>query len=104
MSLIVLRKGYAMKIVISLLLALGILSVSICAVAADPVDLSGKKGVVDPKDLKEHDPVPPKVGGKAPPLPSSEDDSGPTTPPVIGGSATGSAGSGGGVNVPITKP
>lgn len=92
-----------MKIVISLMLALGIVSVSICAVAADPVDLRDKKGVVDPKDLKNHDPEPPKVQGKAPSLPSS-DDSSSTTPPVIGGSATGSAGSGGGVNVPITKP
>lgn len=86
-----------------LLLALGIACVSIGTVAADPVDLSGKQGVVDPKDLKKDDPKPPKVEGKAPPPPSS-DSSSSTTPPVIGGSATGSAGSGGGVNVPITKP
>jgi hypothetical protein len=103
MSLIVLRKGYAMKIFVSLLLALGIVSVSVCMVAADPVDLRDKKGVVDPKDLKKDDPKPPKVEGKAPPPPSSGSSSS-TTPPVIGGSATGSAGSGGGVNVPITTP
>lgn len=92
-----------MKYFFSLLLALGIVSVSICTVAADPVDLSGKQGVVDPKDLKESDPKPPKVEGKAPPPPSSNSSSA-TTPPAIGGSATGSAGSGGGVNVPITHP
>ena len=37
----------------------------------DPVDLSGKEDVVDPKDLKKDDPKPPKVGGSAPPPPSS---------------------------------
>lgn len=35
----------------------------------DPVDLSGKDGVVDPKDLKKDDSKPPKVEGNAPPLP-----------------------------------
>ena len=38
----------------------------------DSVDLSGKQGVVDPKDLKRDDPKPPKVEGNAPPPPSSE--------------------------------
>jgi len=37
-----------------------------------PVDLTGKKGVVDPKDLKAKDPVPPKLDGEKPPLPKSE--------------------------------
>lgn len=60
--------------IFSLLLALGIACVSIGTVAADPVDLSGKQGVVDPKDLKKDDPKPPKVEGKAPPPPSSESD------------------------------
>jgi len=41
-----------------------------------PVDLTGKKGVVDPKDLKVHDPVPPKLDGpKPPPLPDPEEPS-----------------------------
>ncbi len=38
---------------------------------AEPVDLSDKEGVVDPKDLKKDDPKPPKVEGTAPPPPSS---------------------------------
>jgi hypothetical protein len=88
--------------IFSLLLALWIACVLIGTVAADPVDLSGKQGVVDPKGLKKDDPKSPKVEGKAPPPPSS-DSSSSTTPPVIGGSATGSAGSGGRVNAPITK-
>jgi len=61
-----------MKIVL-LLLALGIVCVSTGTVAADPVDLRDKQGVVDPKDLKKDDPKPPKVEGKAPPPPSSDD-------------------------------
>lgn len=39
----------------------------------DSVDLSGKEGVVDPKDTKKDDPKPPKVEGSAPPKPNSED-------------------------------
>lgn len=39
--------------------------------AADPVDLSGKTGVVDPKDLKKDDPKPPKLDKTVPPLPAS---------------------------------
>ncbi|MCZ7384050.1 MAG: hypothetical protein O8C63_04795 [Candidatus Methanoperedens sp.] len=34
---------------------------------ADPVDLSGKKGVVDPADLKKGDPKPPSLKIKKPP-------------------------------------
>lgn len=37
----------------------------------DPIDLTGKQGVVDPNDLKKDDPKPPKVEGNAPPPPSS---------------------------------
>ncbi len=40
-----------------------------CAFAADPVDLRGKKGVVDPKDLKKDDPKPPKIQKVVPPVP-----------------------------------
>ena len=57
----------------SFLLVLGVACVSITTFAADPVDLSGKKGVVDPKDLKKDDPKPPKVERKAPPPPTSGD-------------------------------
>jgi hypothetical protein len=37
--------------------------------AADPVDLSGKQGVVDPAELKKNDPPPPKVVTHEPPPP-----------------------------------
>jgi hypothetical protein len=35
--------------------------------AGTPVDLSGKKGVVDPNDLKQYDPKPIRVMGNPPP-------------------------------------
>lgn len=38
----------------------------------DPVDLRGKKGVVDPQDLKKHDPKPPRVQKTEPPPPKVE--------------------------------
>ncbi len=63
-----------MKTVLSVTLVLGILSAPIFAVAADPVDLSGKQGVVDPKDLKKDDPKPPKVEKQAPPPPEKSND------------------------------
>lgn len=63
-----------MKTILSILLLLGMVSIPIFAVAADPVDLSGKEGVVDPKDLKQHDPKPPKVEKKAPPPPEKQPD------------------------------
>lgn len=56
------------------LLALSLASLPILGVAADPVDLSDKKGVVDPKDLKQHDPKPPKVEKQAPPPPEKQPD------------------------------
>jgi hypothetical protein len=62
-----------MKTVLSVILVLGILSAPIFAVAADPVDLRGKQGVVDPKDLKKYDPKPPKVEKQAPPPPEKSD-------------------------------
>jgi len=68
-----------MKTVLSVILALGILSAPIFAVAADPVDLRGKQGVVDPKDLKKYDPKPPKVEKKAPPPPEVKKE--PDVPP-----------------------
>ena len=43
--------------------------------SAPPVDLTGKKGVVDPKDLKAKDPVPPKLDGPKPPLLKPEEPS-----------------------------
>ena len=39
--------------------------------AADPVDLRGKQGVVDPKDLKKSDPPPKPLKIKEPPSPDT---------------------------------
>jgi hypothetical protein len=61
-------------------LVLGFVLVAMCGLgitqhvaAADApvVDLTGKTGVVDPKDLKKDDPKPPKVQGTPPPPPPS---------------------------------
>ena len=68
-----------MKILSALILALVIGNVSLIAFAADPVDLSDKKGVVDPKDLKKDDPKPPKVQQIEPPPPKTEKE--PDVPP-----------------------
>jgi len=60
-----------MKTIISLLLVLGIVSVSIYAIADEPVDLRGKQGVVNPNDLKKDDPKSPSTAtdkAKPPPL------------------------------------
>ena len=55
-----------------LLLAVAcILSFSVNSFAADPVDLNGKKGVVDPKDLKKDNPIRPKLQRTTPPIPGS---------------------------------
>jgi hypothetical protein len=47
----------------------GTLAVIPLSHAADPVDLSGKQGVVDPAELKKNDPPPPKVVTHEPPPP-----------------------------------
>lgn len=48
-----------MKKIIPLLLAAAmLLGFSAGSFAAEPVDLTGKKGVVDPNDLKKYDPKP----------------------------------------------
>lgn len=61
-----------MKTIFSLLLAVVcMLSFSVSSFAADPVDLTGKKGVVDPKDLKKDDPKPPELQKTTPPVPGS---------------------------------
>ena len=39
------------------------------AFAGNPVDLRGKTGVVDPRDLKQFDPKPPRVERVVPPSP-----------------------------------
>jgi hypothetical protein len=44
------------------------------ASAADPVDLSDKQGVVDPKDLKKDDPTPNAVKPAEPPPPEKAPD------------------------------
>jgi len=48
-----------------------LLGFSVQSFAADPVDLSGKTGVVDPNDLKKDDPKRPKLDKTVPPLPGS---------------------------------
>ncbi|HWR01955.1 MAG TPA: hypothetical protein VN371_08805 [Chlorobaculum sp.] len=94
-----------MKALFSVLVFIAVLGVSsVPTYAADPVDLSGKKGIVDPNDLKKDDPKPQKTESKPQTQTSNSTSTESTTPPQISGSASGSAGSGGGVNVPITKP
>ncbi len=68
-----LRKEEQMrKNVLAATLAILIGSLSNLALAGDPVDLRGKKGVVDPKDLKKDDPKPPRVERQEPPPPKIE--------------------------------
>lgn len=94
-----------MKAIIAALVFIAVLGVStIPTYAADPVDLTGKKGIVDPNDLKKDDPKPSKTETKPQTQTSNTNSPDSTTPSQISGSASGSAGSGGGVNVPITKP
>jgi hypothetical protein len=63
-----------MKKVCLVVLSLFVLAMAVPALAADPVDLSGKKGVVDPNDLKKYDPKP-----KPAPAPSNSGTSGNTS-------------------------
>lgn len=61
-----------MKTILSMLVvAVCLITFSSGAFAADPVDLRGKQGVVDPKDLKKDDPKPPKLQKSIPPPPGS---------------------------------
>jgi len=60
-----------MKKITLLLAVFCLLGVSVSSFAADPVDLSGKTGVVDPNDLKKDDPKPPKLEKTVPPPPGS---------------------------------
>lgn len=59
----------AFSILITTVCLLGVATVSS---AGDLVDLRGKKGVVDPKDLKKDNPKPPKLQKVVPPPPGSE--------------------------------
>ena len=63
-----------MKKVISLVLAMSLAGIVTLAFATDPVDLSDKKGIIDPKDLKKYDPKPKKIEKKAPPPPKKTPD------------------------------
>lgn len=63
-----------MKVLLAMIVAVSIGGLSVVVNAADPVDLRGKKGIVDPKDLKKDDPKPPKVEKKAPPPPEKKPD------------------------------
>jgi hypothetical protein len=57
--------------------ALAVVAIVLCPIrpittfAADPVDLRGKQGVVDPKDLKKSDPPPNPLKIKEPPAPDT---------------------------------
>jgi hypothetical protein len=81
-----------MKIRFTLLLVVScLLGFSAVCFAADPVDLSGKTGVVDPNDLKKDDPKPPKLQRIVPPPPGSSssdaqgsDNEGPSKPRFSG--------------------
>ena len=58
--------------------------------AQPAADLRGKQGVVDPGDLKKHDPKPPAVRAKEPPPPapqksSPKGDTAPKPPPTDDG-------------------
>jgi hypothetical protein len=70
------HKEEGMKIRFTLLLVVFcLLGFSAVCFAADPVDLSGKTGVVDPNDLKKDDPKPPTLQKTVPPpLGSSSSD------------------------------
>lgn len=62
-----------MKVLLPIILAVSIGGLATVVKAADPVDLRGKKGVVDPADLKKSDPKPPKVEKSAPPPPEKKE-------------------------------
>jgi len=59
-------------IVVALFIVVGAFSVS--DLAADPVDLRDKEGVVDPKDLKNDDPKDTPVNTKEPLQPENDND------------------------------
>lgn len=61
-----------MKIVSVIILTLLVCFCVNLSFAAEPVDLRGKRGVVDPNDLKKYDPKPPKVQQVVPPPPKQE--------------------------------
>jgi hypothetical protein len=61
-----------MKTIITMLLTVVCMfCFSFNSFAADPVDLTGKKGIVDPKDLKKDNPKHEKLQKTTPPSPSS---------------------------------
>lgn len=59
-----------------LILTLG----DVAAFADDPVDLSGKQGIVDPSTLKASDPPPPVIDTPPPPPPDVQQQPQPTNP------------------------
>ena len=60
------RKAFGFLVLLAVVA--GILSTAVRPTRAD-VDLSGKKGVVDPADLKKSDPPAPSLHIKEPPAP-----------------------------------
>lgn len=63
-----------MKNLITAVFIVGLLSITLSAYADDTVDLSDKKGVVDPKDLKKDDPKEKPITIKEPPPPDTKTD------------------------------
>ena len=76
----------------------------VVAAAHLQVDLRGKRGVVDPNDLKKHDPKPPSLKTKEPPSPKVNDNKGdgPKSPPSDQGGDRGNGATG--VRKPILTP
>ena len=64
-----------LRSVVGLGALLSILGAACASAQAPPVDLRGKSGTVDPRDLKKSDPTPPKITKTEPPPP-------PAPPPV----------------------
>ena len=60
-----------MKFLLALLAGTVMLG-SVTLASADPVDLRGKKGIVDPRDLKKYDPPQRPLHIKEPPPPSKK--------------------------------
>ena len=72
-----------MKKILGLCLGCTLGLVFMSVLAADPVDLRGKRGVVNPADLKKDDPPERSLKIKEPPSPEKEKPSGdkPASPP-----------------------
>ena len=59
---------------------LGLAALASPSFATDPVDLTGKTGIVDPRDLKRYDPPERSLHVKEPPAPSAKNTKSQTHP------------------------